>query len=529
MRPSALVSSLSLSSVISATQYINLPLQRHVDTSELLGKRQVSNGSLLINSQASAYLVNITVGTPPQIVQLVLDTGSPLTWVNALNVSIFTPGQTANTTSSSSTICSTNSCLSPDVSTTLRVPSNSTIFDIQYVDGTESIGRIVEDTMSFQGLVDSTFEFGLVEYFYSPQGPSASLGGILGLSPANPVLNFPNLTAALTSTTSTTYFEPRTILEQLKDAGAINNTAFSLYLSDGSIGQLTIGGLDSSRYTGPLTVVPMAGSSSQPGTSYYVTLNAMGFNASTSNQLSVNNVVVLDSGTTSMYLPATVVQQLATNLGGYFIPYDSSSGLLGIPCALSTTIDFYFSNSAVIKVPTGEILEGRLTAAQARKSGLTGVTGDVCILSLFGQANSETYLLGDAFLRSAYVVYDVAQSEIALAQATYGGMSNILTIQTGQFGIPGGVYNSSSPGASNIAVVPTPIMTLTLASGAAGVRTTISGAGTLTFSSATMTGTETSTGTATAKSGGIKPVSNPVYRWASISAVILVVASILFA
>lgn len=514
LRAAGLMLPIFYAAILGATtayaQYVNIPLEKHTSSLNPLSKRQVSNGTLELNAQASSYLATISIGSPGQNLQLILDTGSPLTWVNSNNVSLFTPGSTPTSAQAGSgaAICQTNACFEPSNSNTLTVLSNSTIFDIMYVDGTESVGRIVQDAMSFQGLSDTTFEFGLVEYFYSPGGVSSSLGGILGLSPPNPVLNFNNLTAALTSGSTSTssatadYFVPQTIMDQLRNAGAISSSAFSLYLSDGTDGQLTIGGVDSGRYTGPLTVVPIIDDSTMVGQSYYVTLQNVGTGGDSSTRIRIQAPFVLDSGTTSTYLPSSVVQQIARNLNGTVIPYSTASGLLAIPCSQETTIDFYFANNALIRVPTTEILQRRLTPAQARRQGITS-SGDVCILSLFGTTSSEVYLLGDSFLRSAYVVYDIQNGNIALAQSTYTGVSNITPMGSGQFGIPGGVYNTSSPGATNVAVIPSVTRTVTLASGA-GVRTTvIGGTGT----------TRASTGTATSQSGAAVQLSPSGRSW----------------
>ncbi|CCG80750.1 Aspartic proteinase sxa1 [Taphrina deformans PYCC 5710] len=487
--------------VATDAQYLNLPLERTTEYATSLSKRQAVNTTLTLANQGASYVANISFGTPGQIVQLILDTGSPLTWVNAANLSTYTPGSSPTSAQQAQgrTICQSYSCLNPASSSTLTVPSNTTIFDIQYVDGTSSIGRIVEDTATFQGLTDTTFQFGLVEYFYSPNGVGAALGGILGLSPPNRVISYASLPSALAATSNTAVtsaFTPQTILQQLRDAGAISSTAFSLYLSDGSTGQLTIGGVDSGRYSGPLTVLPIQSDPTSTGTDFYVNLAATGHGGTASNRITVNQLVVLDSGTTSIYIPATVVEQLAQDLQGYFVPYDSSSGLLAIPCSTSTTIDFYFSDSAVIRVPTSEILQGRLTASQARRLGIT-TSSDVCVLSLFGTVDSDVYLLGDAFLRSAYVVYDLDQGQIALAQSSYNTGSNITTIGSGLYGIPEGVYNTSSPGASNVAAVPSATRTVTLASNPVP-RSTLGGSGTLTFTVSGTTGiTRAGTGTTT--------------------------------
>lgn len=54
---------------------------------------------------------------------------------------------------------------------------------------------------------------------------------------------------------------------------------------------------------------------------------------------------------------------------------------------------------------------------------------------LFGA--SVTYILGDTFLRSAYVVYDLTHNEIGFAQANFGSTtSNIVELKAANSGIP---------------------------------------------------------------------------------------------
>jgi hypothetical protein len=54
---------------------------------------------------------------------------------------------------------------------------------------------------------------------------------------------------------------------------------------------------------------------------------------------------------------------------------------------------------------------------------------------LFGE--STTYILGDTFLRSAYVVYDLTHNEIGFAQANFGSTtSNIVELKAADSGIP---------------------------------------------------------------------------------------------
>jgi hypothetical protein len=73
----------------------------------------------------------------------------------------------------------------------------------------------------------------------------------------------------------------------------------------------------------------------------------------------------------------------------------------------------------------------------------------VCILGI-GPAGNSVAVLGDTFLRSAYVVYDLANNEISLAQTNFNSTSeNIQEIQKGTDGVPNatGVANAVSTAA----------------------------------------------------------------------------------
>ena len=493
-----------LEPAVATDNHLAIPLQ-HIsggfDTSDapwanepnLVKRQTTANASITINSGASSYLGNISLGTPAQVISLIVDTGSPLLWVNAANVTNFTPGSTR--ASSRSNICSTASCFNPNVSSTNTVPSNSTVFDIQYADGTQAIGRTVEDNGVFQGLSDTSLEFGLVEYVYNPVGGDP-LSGIIGLSPPTTVISYPNLTAALQGTTRTARtFSPVPILNQLVNAGKINTPAFSIYLDNRGGGELTLGGVDSSRYTGSLTVLPIISTSQGPA--YSVNLNGAGANGQSGTVTRISNLqVILDSGTTATYIPASRLSALASSLNGVAINYSSGTTILGVPCSAiggGQTVDFYFDNNAVIRVLTQLLYTERLPAAQsARYGGLSGQ--DTCILGIFGlsQSSDNIYLMGDSFLRSAYVVFNYPQNQVAIGQSTYGSTSGpINAIAAGRFGIPSAVYNSSSPGAASSAALPSLASVIALNSLGSTPRTSI-GSGTITGATTTASATASS-------------------------------------
>ncbi|KAK4981308.1 hypothetical protein LTR50_007907 [Elasticomyces elasticus] len=92
----------------------------------------------------------------------------------------------------------------------------------------------------------------------------------------------------------------------------------------------------------------------------------------------------------------------------------------------ATTLDFTFSSST-ISVEMNELV---IVAGTERGK-------PVCILGI-GPAGSSTPVLGDTFLRSAYVVYDLSANQISLAQTNFNSTSdNILEIANGTAGVPG--------------------------------------------------------------------------------------------
>lgn len=147
---------------------------------------------------------------------------------------------------------------------------------------------------------------------------------------------------------------------------------------------------------------------------------------------SLPTAVVLDSGTTLMYLPKDIAQQIHSQVGAVAAP---SSIIAYVPCALrheNRTLDFAF-NGIEISVPFNEIVLDSQTASGGRQFD------DGTPACLFGIApnNGGPAVLGDTFLRSAYVVYDLANNEIALAQTNFNSTTdNIKEILAGPRGVP---------------------------------------------------------------------------------------------
>lgn len=216
-------------------------------------------------------------------------------------------------------------------------------------------------------------------------------------------------------------------------SGAIKSHAFSLWLNDleSNTGRVLFGGIDTAKFHGSLSTVPIQPIAGRYS-AYVITMTGLSVDTSSSTQVlmpsSQSIAVLLDSGTTLTYLPLAIVQAVYQRFGATF---DQSQGLGFVPCSLAqqkTHLTYNFS-SVLIQVSLDELV--------LAWQGLTFQDGThACVFGLV-PASSGSYVLGDTFLRSAYVVYDLDNNEISLAQTNFNATSShILEIGTGTSAVP---------------------------------------------------------------------------------------------
>jgi hypothetical protein len=124
-----------------------------------------------------------------------------------------------------------------------------------------------------------------------------------------------------------------------------------------------------------------------------------------------------------VYLPNDITQNIYNSVGAQ---YDSQQRTAFVDCSLANsdaTLDFTFS-SPTIRVSMNELV---IVAGYDRGQ-------PVCIFGI-SPAEGNTPVLGDTFLRSAYVVYDMSANTISLAQTAFNvTTSNILEINNSTSG-----------------------------------------------------------------------------------------------
>ncbi|ROW12322.1 hypothetical protein VMCG_00795 [Cytospora schulzeri] len=369
-----------------------------------------------LDNEETLYFVNATLGTPAQSLRLHLDTGSSDLWVN-------TP---------SSTQCSQESrpC---DFSGTYDANSSSTYeyvgswFNISYVDGSGAIGDYVTDTMSVGGVTLDDFQFG-VGY------TSSSSQGILGIGYT---VNEVQVGRAQLSAYDN-------LPARMASSGNIASNAYSLWLNDldANTGQILFGGVDTEQFTGSLYTLPVQREGSLYA-EFLITLTGVSLleggddtddTDTTTTVIAEDQAlpVLLDSGSSLTYLPDSMVEAIYKKVSAH---YDSTEGVGYVACNLgragasSMSVDFNFTQP-VISVGMDELVMDVYTSAGKRPRFTDGT--EACLFGI-APAGEGSAVLGDTFLRSAYVVYDLDNDEISLAQTNFNatGSSNVLEIGSG--------------------------------------------------------------------------------------------------
>ncbi|KAI9854547.1 MAG: hypothetical protein M1813_000961 [Trichoglossum hirsutum] len=234
------------------------------------------------------------------------------------------------------------------------------------------------------------------------------------------------------------------------DQKFIQSNAFSLWLDDleSSTGLVLFGGVNTEKYHGNLSTLPIARYRGQSSPSEFIiamtgmSLSSNGKEQSISTGTTIP--VLLDSGSSLTYLPDNIVSALFKTFNAKF---DAESQAAYVPCTMANqdaTLDFIFTEP-VIKVPMNELVID--PGVRPDGSRLTFKDGTPACLFGISSSGSSTNVLGDTFLRSAYVVYDLDNNQISLAQTNFNStQDNIKLIGKGLNSVPDA---TGVPGAGN--------------------------------------------------------------------------------
>lgn len=297
----------------------------------------------------------------------------------------------------------------------------SSQFNITYADGSGAVGDYATDTLAIGGVTLQNLQFGIGYQ-------SGSQEGILGIG-------YTTNEVQVNTYRGQTY---PNVPELMVKNGVIQSNAYSLWLDDleANTGSILFGGVDTDKYHGTLQTLPIQTELGGVYAEFLITLTGVTLSNGGSS-VSLNSgdtpvAVLVDSGSSLTYLPDNLVTALYKQVGA---TYDSQQQTAFVPCSLAhntSTIDFKFT-SPVISVPMSEMVINPGTGSQTTFRDGTAA----CIFGVAPAGQGGISVLGDTWIRSAYVVYDLANNEISLAQTNFNSASsNILEIGTGANSVP---------------------------------------------------------------------------------------------
>jgi len=347
-------------------KYMGVRPNKHVEEMFNTQAIEANNGHLVpvSNFLNAQYFSEISIGNPPQNFKVVLDTGSSNLWVP-------------------STQCGSIACYlhsKYDSSSSKTYKSNGTSFEIRYGSGSLS-GFVSQDDVT---IGDITIKNQLFAEATSEPGLAFAFGrfdGILGLG---------------YDSISVNKIPPP--FYNMINQGKLDKPVFAFYLgSTEDQSEAIFGGIDESHYEGKLIKIPV-----RRKAYWEVDFDSIAFGDQVAEL--DNTGAILDTGTSLIALPSTIAELLNTEIGAK----KSWNGQYTVDCAKRDSLPeltFTLTGHKFSITPYDYILE---------------IQGS-CISAFMGMDFPEPVgplaILGDAFLRKWYSVYDLGDNSVGLAKA----------------------------------------------------------------------------------------------------------------
>ncbi|KAJ3342421.1 hypothetical protein HDU83_006094 [Entophlyctis luteolus] len=341
--------------------------------------------SFSVSSTYASFFARISLGTPSQVFDVDIDTGSSLLWIQSIDCS---------------TCSNAASGFSETASSSLKyISTNDTLHTQHYVSGKVN-GTPAIDSFTWG------FESALNQTFWIVRDVDSSMNSLLG---------------------------------------PYGNGIMGLAYQDGLNpeyscgGSLILGGVDTTLYDGSFTffpVIPCTPISSGMSAYYYWSLGAESVSVAGGLNISApaNTSILMDSGSSLIGMDVGTVSTLVDGLlagarnTSQIFWFNSHSGVYHVDCSFGATLpDIVISilNDARNGVPFS-----------LPNSAYIYSDGTNCVFAIVPLASKATngrvvWILGDVFLKRYYSVYDLENGQVGLAAAADGlvaGHGNQLTL-----------------------------------------------------------------------------------------------------
>lgn len=315
-------------------------------------------------------------------------------------------------------------------------------FTSSYNGGATAYGDYMNDVLTIDGMAISNFTMGLVNET-SHYLATTSYMGVLGIGYNDSSSdNLPDL-----------------LLKQ----GLINTTAYSIWVDDATAasGNLLFGAIDTTKFIGNLTrltssysyvdmivqVVGINGTTKSGGAVPITVVSSADDDSSSGEDDSDTDggsyvfPAVFSPPDTLSIFPADVASQIWEMAGAYYQAYIDMA-LIGCSAASDTTTYFTFQLGG--QGPDGPIITAYMSDLVIPRSEYnmstnayyySDVDDDLCLFGIqnsssigYSSIYSNQYNLGSTLLRRTYSVFDLANSEVAIAPVVFGAsaISNVV-------------------------------------------------------------------------------------------------------
>ncbi|KAI9070303.1 acid protease [Trametes sanguinea] len=333
-----------------------------------------------ITNEAVDYVASVGVGNPPTEYSLLIDTGSSNTWVGAGKAFART-----NTTK--------------DTGNLVEVTYGSGfVFGTSRVEFTDQVtlapGLVIQDQSIGAAIESQGFD---------------GVDGIIGIGPVD--LTCGTLIPALTDCIPTV--TDNAFTQGLIPAHEIGISFAPTQSLEATNGELTFGGIDESKFTGPLNFVPIT--STSPANEFLGIDQSVTYGPDGTVVLAATSGIT-DTGTTLLLLASDAFATYQSLTGGVL---DNDTGLLKLnqtQFANLQSLFFHIGDTTYEFTPNAQLWPRALnTAIGGQADAIYLIVSDLGSLS----GEGLDFINGMTFLERFYYVFDIANSRVGFATTKF--------------------------------------------------------------------------------------------------------------
>ncbi|KAK0660053.1 aspartic peptidase domain-containing protein [Cercophora samala] len=404
----------------SAHLLVPFTRERNIASRSIDGK----TASVPLSASGHVFIANVTVGTPPQQLSLLLSPSSPHTWLPNANEAM-PCSQNFNLLSGgfhpvddiSSSACKWGAFSKFESSTFKDAETVQFQFDASYTSTFTVRGSNFTDILRMGDIELDNFPMGLVNSATNNQWI-----GMLGLG-NDGTTTYPRR--------STKYYP--NLVDRLVSSGKIVTQGYSIWLNnaEGTSGSLLLGAIDKSRYKGELIRLNTARAYDIFPSAFAVSLNNINMHDDSKEVFKFEEVgllFTLSPAESFSILPREMVDPIIEASGA---TWNTTIERATIPCdagSKNTKINIRLQlegpDGPVINVPLADLIVPQEVTNWEIAIGTNpqSLSRNTCLFGI-QKSNSGQFIIGSSLLRRTYMVFDAVNKEIALAPVKPGSSS----------------------------------------------------------------------------------------------------------